>query len=108
MSWGSPMRNTWVILKREYLERVRTRTFLVLTLLAPAIMTALMILPAKLATMGQKAEYIVIVASSKPFGEMVRQQLLTELTASEDDESEETGAKQKPEDQYTIVVDTTA
>jgi len=102
------MRNTWVILKREYLERVRTRTFLVLTLLAPAIMTALMILPAKLATMGQKADYVVIVTSTQQFGEVVRQQLMSELTASQDDESEENGAKQKPEDQYTIVIDTTA
>ena len=101
------MRNTWVILKREYLERVRTRTFLVLTLLAPAIMTALMIFPAKLATMGQKADYVVIVTSTKQFGEMVRQQLLSELTSSDDDEAEEAGSKQKPEDQYTIVVDTT-
>jgi ABC-2 type transport system permease protein len=102
------MRNTWVILKREYLERVRTRTFLVLTLLAPAIMTALMILPAKLATMGQKAEYVVIVTSTQQFGEVVRQQLMSELTSSDEDEAEEPGSKQKPEDQYTIVIDTTA
>jgi ABC-2 type transport system permease protein len=101
------MRNTWVVLKREYLERVRTRTFLVLTLLAPAIMTALMILPAKLTTMGEKPNYIVIVASTQPFGELLRQQLLSELTVSDDDESEEASAKQKPEDQYTIVIDTT-
>jgi ABC-2 type transport system permease protein len=101
------MRNTWVVLKREYLERVRTRTFLVLTLLAPAIMTALMILPAKLTTMSEKPNYIVIVASTQPFGELLRQQLLSELTVSDDDESEEASAKQKPEDQYTIVIDTT-
>ena len=31
------MRNTWLIIKREYLERVRTRSFMVLTLLLPAI-----------------------------------------------------------------------
>ncbi|HTS10237.1 MAG TPA: ABC transporter permease [Candidatus Eisenbacteria bacterium] len=102
------MRNTWVILKREYLQRVRTRTFLVLTLLAPAIMTALMIFPAKLATMSQKADYVVIVTSTKQFGEMVREQLLSELAVSDDDDAEESGSKQKPEEQYTIVVDTTA
>ncbi len=100
------MRNTWVILKREYIERVRTRTFLVLTLLAPAIMTALMILPAKLATMGQKADYIVIVASTQQFGEMVRQQLLADPMLSDASEGEESGSRTKAEDQYTIVVDT--
>lgn len=100
------MRNTWVILKREYLERVRTRTFLVLTLLAPAIMTALMILPAKLAMMGQKADHIVIVSSTKQFGEMVRQQLLADPMLSDESEGEEGPTKPKPEEQYTIVIDT--
>jgi ABC-2 type transport system permease protein len=102
------MRNTWVILKREYLERVRTRTFLVLTLLAPAFMTALMILPAKLATMGQQPEHIVIVASTQQFGEKIRQQLLAEPLISEESEAEDSTAKPKPEDQYTIDVDTRA
>jgi len=101
------MRNTWLILKREYLERVRTRTFLVLTLLAPAIMTALMILPAKLATMGQNAQHVVIVASTQQFGETVRQQLLS--TPSTDLNEEETESadkpKPKPADEYVIDVD---
>jgi ABC-2 type transport system permease protein len=102
------MRNTWIILKREYLERVRTRTFLVLTLLAPAIMTALMVLPAKLATMGQKARHVVIVTSTQQFGETVRQQLLSDPLAGNEDEGDESGAKPKPEDQYVIDVDTNA
>lgn len=101
------MRNIWVILRREYVERVRTRTFLMLTLLLPAIMTALMSLPAKLATMGEKQQHIVIVTSTPQFGEMVRQQLLS--TPAVDDEDETAGAndspKQKPDQQYTIDVD---
>src|SRR5215469_7125820 len=101
------MRNTWVILKREYLERVRTRTFLVLTLLAPAFMTGLMILPAKLATMGQQPEHIVIVASTQQFGDSVRQQLLAEPLISEESEAVDSTAKSKPEDRYTIDVDPT-
>ena len=100
------MRNTWIILKREYLERVRTRTFLVLTLLAPAIMTALMILPAKLATMGDKPQHFVIVASTQHFGGMVRQQLLSEPMVSEEAEGESSEGSRKPEDQYVIDVDT--
>lgn len=100
------MRNTWIIVKREYLERVRTRTFLVLTLLAPAIMTALMILPAKLATMGDKPQHFVIVASTQQFGEVVRQQLLSEPMVSEDGEGEGSETSRKPEDQYVIDLDT--
>lgn len=98
------MRNAWIILKREYLERVRTRTFLVLTLLAPAIMTALMILPAKLATMGQKPEHIVLVTSSQQFGDSLRQQMLSDPMVT--DESETVESNPKPEEQYIIEVDT--
>ena len=100
------MRNTWLIIKREYLQRVRTRSFLILTVLAPAIVTVLMILPAKFASMGQGARHIVIVASSQQFGEKVRQQLLSSLV-DQDDENPGAGssAKQKPEEQYTIDVD---
>ena len=91
------MHNIWLIAKREYMERVRTTSFVVLTLLAPAIMTALMILPAKLATMGDKAQHIVVVTSTPQFGEMVRQRLLSANSASgdgdEDDDESSSQAK---------------
>jgi len=99
------MRNTWLILKREYLQRVRTRSFLVLTLLLPGIMTALMVLPAKMATMGQKAQHIVLVTSNPQFGEKVRQQLLAAPVAEEEDEGSDRAGKRKPEDQDIIDVD---
>jgi ABC-2 type transport system permease protein len=98
------MRNTLVIIKREYLERVRTRSFLVLTLLLPALMTVLMSLPAKLATMGEKKQHIVIVTSNPQFGQSVRQQLLS--TPVDDDDTEEEKNQKKPDEQYTIDVDT--
>ncbi len=82
------MRNLWLIIQREYLERVRTRSFLILTLLLPAIMTVLMILPAKLATMGEKAQHLVVVTSTQQFGEMVRQRFLAASTATDDDDDE--------------------
>jgi ABC-2 type transport system permease protein len=102
------MRNLWLIIQREYLERVRTRSFLILTLLLPAIMTVLMILPAKLATMGEKAQHLVVVTSTQQFGEMVRQRFLAASTATDDDDDEKaetSSAKQPPEPEYTIDVD---
>ncbi|MFZ0479596.1 MAG: ABC transporter permease [Terriglobales bacterium] len=104
------MRNTWLIIKREYLERVRTRSFVVLTLLTPAIMTALMVLPAKLATMGDKVQHIVVVTSTPQFGEMVRQELLSASTAGSGNDEEAAGsqsgaAKQRSEKQYVIDLD---
>ena len=99
------MRNTWLIIKREYLQRVRTRSFLVLTVLAPAIVTVLMAAPAKFASMGQKPQRVVLVTSTQQFGELVRQQLLANPIASEDEDGGD-GAKQKPEDRYLIDIDT--
>jgi ABC-2 type transport system permease protein len=101
------MRNTWTIIQREYIERVRTRTFLILTLLLPAIMTVLMVLPAKMATMGAKAQHIVLVASTQQFGETLRQQLQAVPVQQSDEEeaSGENNSKLKPEDQYDIDVD---
>src|SRR5580698_11650253 len=83
---NTSLRNTWLIIKREYLERVRTRSFVVLTLLAPAIMTVLLILPAKLATVGEKARHIVVVTSTAQFGEVVRQGLLSASPDNSDDD----------------------
>jgi ABC-2 type transport system permease protein len=39
------MRNTWLIIRREYLERVRQRSFLVFTLLLPAIIVGAFVIP---------------------------------------------------------------
>jgi len=103
------MHNTWLIIKREYLERVRTKSFLVLTLLAPAIMTALMVLPAKLATMGEKVQHIVVVTSTPQFGETVRRELLSPSLAEDKDDdenaSQSTAAKPSHENEYVIDVD---
>src|SRR5580693_6588908 len=71
------MRNLWLIIKREYLERVRTRSFLVLTLLLPAIMAGAFIIPAKLSSMkSAQTQRLVVVTSTPQFGEIVRQQLV--------------------------------
>jgi ABC-2 type transport system permease protein len=99
------MRNTWIILKREYLQRVRTRSFLILTLLLPAIMTVLMSLPAKLAMMGEKRQHIVVVTSNPQFGEAVRQQLLAAPEPDDDDAPGNENSKQKPAQQPIIDID---
>ena len=90
------MRNTWRIIQREYLERVRTKSFLASTLLAPAIMTALMVLPAKLATMGENVQHIVVVTSTPQFGELVRQGLLSPESATGGGDNGDSGSRSLP------------
>src|SRR5271169_6754635 len=102
------MRNVWLIIQREYLERVRKRSFLVLTLLLPGIMTVVMLLPAKLINMGEKVHHLVVVTSTPQFGEMVRQGFMSANTDNDQDDEdnpEANAAKKKPEEEYSIDVD---
>lgn len=103
------MRNTWLIIRREYLERVRTRSFIVLTLLLPAIMGGAFILPMKVATMksGSKTPHLVVVTSSRQLGELVRAQLLVKDQSSDDEEDVPAKSASEPAaDPYVIDLDT--
>ena len=109
------LRNTWLVIKREYLERVRQRSFIVLTLLLPAIMIGAFVIPAKLSTMkSSKMKRLVVVTSTPQFGEIVRQQLLAsskpddEAIAAKDknkDKEKEEDFEDKPGRDYAIEVD---
>ena len=71
------MRNVWLIARREYLERVRTRSFMIMTILIPVLMAGLMIGPGMLADkISHRAKHLVVVASSEATGEAIRDQML--------------------------------
>jgi len=101
------MRNMWLIIRREYLERVRTRSFLVLTLLLPAIMAMAFVLPLRLASMSVgRPEHLVLVVSSQRFGEVVRRQLLSQTPApNEEDTGEQINNAGSSRAHYVIEVD---
>jgi len=109
------LRNTWIIIKREYLERVRQRSFIVLTLLLPAIMIGAFVIPAKLSSMkSSKMKRLVVVTSTPQFGEMVRKQLLAdnkpdeETSGPEKEKDKEADYEDKPGRDYAIEVDANA
>src|SRR5438270_434170 len=70
------MHNAWIILRREYLERVRTKSFWVTTILIPTLMGGLIVLPSKL-MQNQKghAKHIVVLASTPQFGQGIERSL---------------------------------
>ena len=39
------MHNTWLIIQREYLERIRTKAFIIMTLLMPVFMASTILIP---------------------------------------------------------------
>jgi len=56
------MNKTWLIIKQEYLRRVRKKSFILLTFLAPLMMAALVFVPLWLATMkGDEVRQIAVI-----------------------------------------------
>jgi ABC-2 type transport system permease protein len=76
MLWGKPMRNIWLIARREYLERVRTKSFIVTTVLIPALMLGGIFGPALLQTRSSGGtKHLMVVASDGRTAELIRDQL---------------------------------
>jgi ABC-2 type transport system permease protein len=70
------MRNTWLVIRREYVERVRAKSFLISTLLIPAFIYAVTVLPTQLATRKSSQSVHLAIATSNPrVGEAIGQQL---------------------------------
>lgn len=72
------MRNIWLIIRREYVERVHTKSFIISTILIPALMLAFTIIPGMLAGMKTGGtRHIVVVADNADFANAVKAQLAT-------------------------------
>jgi ABC-2 type transport system permease protein len=82
------MRNVWLVVKREYMERVRSKAFIIFTVLTPTLVAAVTILPSKLIGMKSSGtRHVVVVASNRGVGEAVQQQLESRDADSEREES---------------------
>ena len=70
------MSNVLLIAKREYVERVRSKAFLFMTLFIPALMFAVTVLPTMLAMrMSVGTKHLVVAANDRQTAELIRQQL---------------------------------
>ena len=58
------MKKVWVIIKREYLIRVRTKAFIIGTLISPLLMLGLILLPAFFATRGGGTRQVTVIDQS--------------------------------------------
>ena len=72
------MRNVWLIARREYLERIRTRSFAMMTVLIPVLMIGSAFAYTKFVPGSQSSAQIAIVAPAddEQFGEDLRTELL--------------------------------
>ncbi len=71
------MKKIWVIIKREYLVRVRTKAFAIGTVLSPLLMLALIVLPGFLATRGGGDRHVTVVdqGADPQLYELIRRRL---------------------------------
>jgi ABC-2 type transport system permease protein len=70
------MHNTFIIAKREYLERVRSRSFVIMTFFIPALMLGLTVVPTMLMQRGtNETKRMVVVAADRDTAEMIRNRI---------------------------------
>ncbi len=74
----------FAVIRREYLERIRTKAFWIATLIVPAVMAALMIIPAWLATRGAGEFSIAVLDLSGRFFDPVEAEVQRFLSGEDE------------------------
>src|ERR1041385_2507514 len=88
------MHNIFLIARREYLERVRTRSFVVMTFFIPALMVGLTVIPSMLMQRGSKeTKHMVVVAADRDTAEMIRTRIEKEQDQTASKSGEELSSK---------------
>ena len=81
------MRNVLLIVRREFLERVRTRSFVLSTLLFPLFMAALIFIPSLMKSGGGERTLVLVDQSPAGIGQSVAQAITSFSLAFEDGRS---------------------
>src|ERR1039457_4594567 len=97
-TWWDKMHNPWLIIRREYLEPIRSKAFIIMTLLMPVFMASTILIPAMLSDMKSGGtRRIVLVASNPEIADAVKQQLLApQNNQVAETKNDPAGSSQKP------------
>lgn len=80
------MNKIFVVVRREFIERVRTKAFLIGTFLGPVLMVFLMVMPALMMAGGTRTQRIAIVdATTDGVGARVESQLMAQTFTNDGD-----------------------
>jgi ABC-2 type transport system permease protein len=63
------MHKIWLIIQREYLTRVRKKSFIIMTFLTPLLLAAFMVIPAWLATISDSDDVVMVLDESGMFAD---------------------------------------
>jgi ABC-2 type transport system permease protein len=85
------MHNLWLIARREYIERVRTRGFVITTVMVPVLMLGFIVGSLFLGAHQDLDRHIVVVSSDLPLAEAVQAQLQKPPSAADLSSARQTG-----------------
>ena len=71
--------NVWAVIRREYLQRVRSKWFIMVTLLAPVIMISMMVIPVVIAARSDQADRNILVVDGS---NVLYERLVSDFEAS--------------------------
>ncbi len=104
------MHNAWLVIQREYLERIRSKAFIIMTLLMPVFMASTILIPVFLGDMKSgSTRHIVLVASDPAIAEAVKQELMAAPTKDEEpapNKNARGSASKSAKPRYAIDIDT--
>jgi ABC-2 type transport system permease protein len=102
------MHNTFIIAKREYLERVRSRSFVIMTFFIPLLMFGVTVVPTLLMNKGSnETKHMVVVAGDRDTAEMIRSRIEQRQEKSNDKANGEVKTKGGlPPAHFTVEVST--
>ncbi len=102
------MHNTFIIAKREYLERVRSRSFVIMTFFIPLLMFGVTVVPTLLMNRGSnETKHMVVVAGDRDTAEMIRSRIEQRQEKSNDNAKSEVKTKRSlPPTHFTVEVST--
>ncbi|MGC2211494.1 MAG: ABC transporter permease [Candidatus Korobacteraceae bacterium] len=96
------MRNLMLIIGREYLVRVRTRAFLLFTVLMPLFIGGVVILPSKLLSRAPSVRHVAVVAVDPALGNAVRADLTAARFSGEEIGTEPAESGKTPRPQFEV------
>jgi ABC-2 type transport system permease protein len=99
------MRNILLILRREYIVRVRTKAFLIFTVLMPLFIGGMIVIPARLAMKSSGVKRVVIVSPDAAFANSVKAELADSHLQQDDDadaQSVKSGKRRQAEFDVTV------
>lgn len=77
-------KHIWIVARREYLERVRTKAFLIMTILTPTIMFAFAVVPTLISMKKSGGERRLVVVTSNPeLGPLIQSELIKPVSMEE-------------------------